>query len=156
MPRACVPMTQSKRMPLLRLCLVALLAPAAFGQNLASEDYHVYRDAPRIALTQQRRTLLERERDRQSLRWEAFDAVVSSGAALVEPGFALALYYRVSRQEEAGRRAIEWALGETPNTPAGLRQLALVFDWCGPLLTPQEADRLASKIQPSLASSGPT
>jgi len=135
--------------------LALLLVPSGFAQNLASEDYHVYRDAPRIALTQQRRTLLERERDRQSLRWEAFDAVMSSGAPLPEPGFALALYYRVSRQQAAGRRAVEWALGQTSSTPAVVRQLALVFDWCGPLLTPSESDRLAAKLQQSLAPSTP-
>ena len=31
--------------------------------------------------------------------------------------------------------------------PADLRQLALVFDWCGPALTPAQSDRLAAKIQ---------
>jgi len=146
-------------------CAFALLLPIAFAQqdpsrqDLASEDYHVYRDAPRLILTPQRRTLLERERSRQSLRWEAFDAVISSGAPLPEPGFALALYYRASHLQDAGRRAIEWALGETATTPAALRQLALVFDWCGPLLTPPESDRLAAKIQQMLdqisASPGP-
>jgi len=131
-----------------------LLLPAAFAQgptpNLAAEDYHVYHDAPRIELTQQRRTLLERERDRQSLRWEAFDAVVSSGAPLPEPGFALALYYRVTHQQAPGRRAIEWALSETSTTPATIRQLALVYDWCAPLLTPSESDGLAAKLRQSL------
>ena len=156
-PRPCVPMTQSERMLRLRtqLGLAALFLMPALAQNLAQEDYHVYRDAPRITLTQQRRTLLERERSRQSLRWEAFDAMISSEAPLPEPGFALALYYRASRQQAAGRRAIEWALGETPNTPALLRQLAIVLDWCGPLLTPSEAERLAAKIQQGLTQTAP-
>ncbi len=134
------------------ILLAALTACSAVAQrNLAEEDYHVYRDPPRVMLTQARRTFIERERDRQSLRWDAFDAVISSGAPLPEPGFALALYYRASRDQAAGRRAVEWAFSDTPAAPAVLRQLAIVYDWCGPLLTPQESERMALKIQRMLA-----
>ena len=68
---------------------------------------------------------------------------------MAEPGFAWALYYQVTRQAAAATKAIEWALGEG----ADLRQLALVFDWCGPALTPAQSDRLAAKIQSALARS---
>jgi hypothetical protein len=66
---------------------------------------------------------------------------------MAEPGFAWALDYQVTRQPAAAKQAIDWALG----SGADLRQLALVFDWCGPALTPAQSDRLAAKIQASLA-----
>jgi hypothetical protein len=112
-----------------------------------SEDFHVYRDAPRLLLTPQRLRLLQRERERQSPRWEQFDALMSGGASMAEPGFAWALYYQVARQPAAAKQAIDWALGPGSD----LRQLALVFDWCGPVLTAAQSDRLASKIQAGLA-----
>jgi len=125
------------------LLFVGLLA----GQDSPDEDFHVYRDAPRLLLTPQRLRLLQREHERQSPRWEQFDALLSGGAPMPEPGFAWALYYQVTRQPAAAKRAIDWALGET----ADLRQLAVVFDWCGPALTPAQSDRLAAKIQAALA-----
>jgi hypothetical protein len=134
--------------------LVAILASGLAGQSLAAQtpaddqDFHVYRDAPRILLTADRLRLLQRERDRQSMRWEQFNALMSGGAAMAEPGFAQALYYRVAKDAAAGRKAVEWALADSA---IDLRQLALVFDWCGPVLTPAQADRLAGKIERAMA-----
>ncbi|MCU1339827.1 MAG: hypothetical protein JWO19_5408 [Bryobacterales bacterium] len=130
------------------LTLVGLLSGQnAVGRNADAEDFHVYRDAPRLLLTPQRLRLLQRERERQSARWEQFDALISGGAPMAEPGFARALYYQVTRQPATARQAIEWALGNATD----LRQLALVFDWCGPALSPVESDRLAVKIERALA-----
>ena len=120
--------------------------------NVDSEDFHVYRDAPRLLLTPQRLRLLQRERERQSPRWEQYDSLMSGGAAMPEPGFAWALYYQVSRQPAAAKQAIDWALGSGND----LRQLALVFDWCAPAMTPAQADRLAAKIQTALAKPAPS
>jgi len=117
------------------------------GQNPDDEDFHVYRDAPRLLLTPPRLRLLQRERERQSPRWEQFDSLISGGAPMAEPGFAWALYYQVTRQPAAAKQAIDWALGNSTD----LRQLALVFDWCGPAMTAAQADRLAAKIQTALA-----
>jgi hypothetical protein len=120
------------------------------------EDFHVYRDAPRLLLTPQRLRLLQRERERQSPRWEQFDSLLSGGAQVAEPGFAWALYYQITRQPAAAKQAIDWALKDVvkdvvePNASL-IRQLALVFDWCGPALTPAQSDRLAAKIQAALA-----
>jgi hypothetical protein len=121
------------------------------AQNAADdEDFHVYRDAPRLLLTPQRLRLLQRERERQSPRWEQFDSLMSGGAPpginATEPGFAWALYYQITRQPAAAKQAIDWALGNSTD----LRQLALVFDWCGPAMTQGESDRLADKIQQEL------
>jgi len=133
------------------LCLVLASLGTAAAQSPADEDFHVYRDPPRLLLTPQRLRLIQRERERQSVRWEQFEAVMSGAAPLAEPGFAWALYYRASGQAAAARQAIEWALGDTASD---LRQLALVFDWCGPALAPAQADRLAQKIQRAVAAPG--
>jgi len=64
-----------------------------------------------------------------------------------ESAFAQALYYQVSGNVPAGRKAVAWAL----QTPAGqaqdLRELALVFDWCQKLLSETEQRKLAARIQ---------
>ena len=79
-------------------------------------------------MTKQRLRLLQRERERQSMRWQQFDALISGGAPMPEPGFALALYYRVAQDAGGGkesRRLGAWREAKD------LRQMALVFDWCG-------------------------
>lgn len=129
------------------LLLVSVLTgQKANGPNADSEDFHVYRDAPRLLLTPQRLRLLQRERERQSPRWEQYGGLMAGGASMAEPGFAWALYYQVTRQPAAAKQAIDWALGNATD----LRQLALVFDWCGPAMTPAQSDRLAAKIQRGL------
>jgi hypothetical protein len=64
-----------------------------------------------------------------------------------EPGFAWALHYQVTRQAASAKQAIEWALADPTDAAANLRQLALVFDWCGPAMTPAQSDRLAARIE---------
>ena len=83
------------------------------------------------------------------MRWTQFDSLIAGGAPMPEPGFAWALYYQAARDEASARRAVEWALGDTQD----LRQLALVFDWCGPVMTRAQADRLGSKIEKMIAAS---
>jgi hypothetical protein len=115
------------------------------------DDFHVYRDAPRLLLTPQRLRLLQRERERQSPRWEQFDSLISGGAPMSEPGFAWALHYQVARQAASAKQAIDWALADATDAAANLRQLALVFDWCAPAMTPAQSDRLAARIERLLA-----
>jgi hypothetical protein len=131
-----------------RVGFLSFIALAAFAQNQADEDFHVYTDAPRLLLTKQRLRLLQRERERQSMRWQQFDALISGGAPMPEPGFAWALYFQVSRNPAAGGKAIEWALSNAGND---LRQVALVFDWCGPSMNETQATRLAAKIAKAIA-----
>ncbi len=123
-------------------------APGTPVNPLASEDFHVYRDGLRLLLTPQRLRLLQRERERRSLRWEPFEALMTGGAPMPEPGFASALYYQIAQNDPAGRQAIDWALSAEATD---LRQLALVFDWCQPLLTAAEKDQLAAKLQERMA-----
>ncbi len=132
----------------LRLLLLAL---PVFAQTINEEDYHVYTDSPRLLLTKQRLRLLQRERERQSMRWQQFDALISGGAAMPEPGIAWALYYRIAQDQSAGKNAVEWALGDTKD----LRQMALVFDWCGPVMTKVQADRLGAKLEAGLTGPSP-
>jgi hypothetical protein len=95
-----------------------------------------------LFLTAQRLRLLKRERDRQSMRWRQFELLVRAAAQLPEPGFALALYYSVTGDAATGKRAVDWALG----AGADLRQLALVYDWCQPVLSAAQSKALAAKI----------
>jgi hypothetical protein len=99
-------------------------------------------------LTKQRLRLLQRERERQSMRWQPLEALITGGAAMAEPGFAWALYYRVSGQASWGQKAVDWALGDPAKD---LRQLALIYDWCGPVMTESQAERLSTKIGRTLA-----
>jgi hypothetical protein len=151
-PAPCVAVTRCDTIVSVRVVLISVLfAGLLGGQDPPDEDFHIYRDPPRLLLTPQRIRLLQRERERQSPRWEQYDRLMSGGAAsrtaAAEPGFAWALYYQVTRQPAAAKQAIDWALGSTTD----LRQLALVFDWCGPLLTPAQSNRLAAKIEQGLS-----
>ena len=125
--------------------LFLLTAAAIFAQ---SNEYRVDTDPPRLLLTKQRLRLLQRERERQSMRWLPLETLVAGGAALPEPGFAGALYYRVSGQAAVGKKAVEWALGDAAdvNQARDLRQLSLVYDWCGPLMTDGQSSQLSTKI----------
>jgi hypothetical protein len=97
---------------------------------------------PRLFLRPARLRLLRRERERVSLRWQQFEALMAGGAAMPEPGFSGALYYQVAGDKAAGRKAIAWALGPD----ADLRQMALVYDWCQDLLTDAERQNFAARL----------
>ncbi len=131
---------------------LVFFAALALGQSGPDDDLRVYTTAPRLFLTPARLRLLQRERDRKSLRWEQFDLLMNGGAMLPELGFAAALYYRVSGDAQQGRRAVEWALGDAVQD---LRQTALVFDWCGPVMTPAQTEKLGAKIRRMLAAPAP-
>lgn len=118
--------------------LAVLLATIAVGQD----EFRVYTEHPRLFLTPQRLRLLKRERDRESMRWRQFDLLVRAAAEMREPGFALALHFAVSGDAGIGQRAVTWALG--PGTD--LRQLALVYDWCQPLLSSTQSKALETKL----------
>jgi hypothetical protein len=134
----------------LALCglLAGTLLAASATLQAADEDFHVFTDAPRLFLTRQRLRLLQRERERDSVRWQQFDALVVGGAPMPEAAVAQALYYQVSGNVAAGRKAVEWALSPAATD---LRQLALIFDWCGKVMTPSQADALAAKIERGIA-----
>ncbi len=121
------------------------LVPAG---KAADEDFHVFTDSPRLLLTKQRLRLLQREKERDSVRWQQFDALVSEGAPMPEAAVVQALYFQVSGNAAAGKKAVEWALSDSATD---LRQLALVFDWCGKAMTPSQTDRLSAKIEKAIS-----
>lgn len=127
------------------LSLALLTACTAWSQS-AETEYLPGTAPPRLLLRPQRLRLLQRERQRQSMRWEQLDALVRGGAFLPEPGFALALYYRVSADEDAGRRAVQWALAGATD----LRQIALVMDWCAPVMDASQIASLARRLEEAL------
>jgi len=136
---------------LLCFCLVACGLQAQTQAPTNDEEYRVYNQHPRLFLTAQRLRLLRRERDRDSMRWRQFSLLVRSAAQMPEPGFALALYYQVTSDDTFGKRAVDWAIG--PGTD--LRQLALVYDWCQPLMTPAQSKAVAAKISRMTATPAP-
>ncbi len=117
-------------------CLrVAILAFLAFSLScLVSAQ-----TTPKLLLTPQRLRRLQRDQDRQTLRWTNFKNRVQSVADSPERGFELALYYAVTHDENRGREAVEWALAHHCDR----RQAALVVDWCGGLLSQSERQQLA-------------
>ena len=134
-----------------RAAVMAILGMAAWGQGVpaggaaaatANEPLVVSSEHPRLFLRPARLRLLRRERERQSLRWQQFSALMEGGAAMPEPGLASALYYQVAGDKAAGRKAVEWAMGRE----ADLRQMALVFDWCYDLMDESDRKGLAGRM----------
>src|SRR5215469_519795 len=136
-----------------RIAASLLLLTAGLSPLLAADEpIVVSTDHPRLFLRPQRLRLLRRERERQSMRWQQFEALVGGNAPMTEPGFALALYYEVSSDQSAGRKAIAWALSPSASD---LRQLALVYDWCQPLLSDMEKRSLAARVLKGIAEPAP-
>jgi hypothetical protein len=130
------------------LGLAAAQAPAPLAVPAgANEPVVVSSDHPRLLLRPQRLRLLNRERERASVRWQQFDGFLAGEAAMPEPGFAQALYYQISGNTAAGQRAIAWALGPGND----LRQMALVFDWCQKLLSESQQRALAARLRDRIA-----
>jgi hypothetical protein len=127
------------------------MRPVILGLALAScvlsqatdEEYRVYSEHPRLLLTSQRLRLLKRERDRDSMRWHQFALLVRAAAQMPEPGFDLGLYFAVTGDAAFGKRAVDWALGQGSD----LRQLAMVYDWCQPVMNAAQSKALAAKIR---------
>jgi hypothetical protein len=108
----------------------------------------IYTEHPRLFLQPGRLKLLRRETQRQSLRWEQFQALTGSKVQWPEPAFASALYYQTGGDKDAGRRAIAWALNPKNTDP---RQLALVYDWCQELLSESENHALAARLRRAIS-----
>ncbi len=145
-PQWCVAVTQSDLVPVRLLWLCLLVIPPACPQP-AAEDFRPDREHPRLLMPAARQRLLRRETERRSMRWQQLETFLAANVPMPEPGMALALYYVASGSRAHGRKAVEWALGQGND----LRQLALVYDWCQPLLTPAESQRLAAKLRKLLA-----
>ncbi|MFN7923488.1 MAG: hypothetical protein U0Q16_25525 [Bryobacteraceae bacterium] len=127
------------------LPLAFLLALPMAAQNEGRATYRTELGHPRLLLPQRRLSLLQKERDRESMRWIQFQTLVAGKISFPEPGYAWALYSLAAKSEPHAKQATEWAIGSGTD----LRQLALVYDWCFPALGPN-APKLAAKIKASL------
>jgi hypothetical protein len=138
--------------PTLALILLStapvLAAPQDTGDAGKVTEVAVYTEHPRLFLRPQRLKLLKRETQRQTLRWEQFQALTGAKAPFPEPAFAAALYYQAGGDKDVGRRAVEWALNPR-NTD--LRQLAIVYDWCQELMSETENRNLAARLRKAIA-----
>src|SRR6516165_1718856 len=121
------------------------------SQTGAADPVVVFTDHPRLFLRPARLRLLQRERERTTAPWQQFDSYVSAEAPMPESAFAQALYYQVSGNVPAGRKAVAWALETSAGQAQDLRQLALVFDWCQKLLNETEQHKLAERIEQRIA-----
>jgi len=146
--RTRIPRTsQLTRRGLLRNALrgAALLPAARLLAQTAPEGFKVYTDAPRLFLRAARLRLLRRERERRSLRWDQFETLWSGAAEFPEFGWSAALRYQIAEDAAAGSQAVGWGVARASATGAVsenvVRQLALIADWCGPLM--QAADKTA-------------
>lgn len=123
----------------MRKLILAFLVAWLVG--LSSTSYaQTDESVPKLLLTPQRLKRLKRDRERQTVRWVNFENRVETVPDSPERGFELALYYAVTGDQARGREAIDWALKSNDH-----RQMALVLDWCGPLLSDEQRKRLTSR-----------
>ena len=80
-------------------CCVCLTLAA----QTSDDPVAVFTEHPRLFLRPQRIRLLKRERERASPRWQQFRTLVAGNAPLPERGFAWALYFQVTGNEDFGR-----------------------------------------------------
>jgi hypothetical protein len=124
------------RVPLCRifalfpLLFLWALVPAAADEAAPSPQL-----LPKLLLNPQRLRRLQRDRERQTIRWANFESRVQSAPDSPERGFELALYFAVTHDEQRGREAIQWALAHLCDQ----RQVALILDWCRSLITDAES-----------------
>src|SRR5579863_9384944 len=135
----------------------ALSALRLLGQNDPRPDsFKVYSESPRLLLRPPRLRLLRRERERRSLRWDQFETLWIGNAPFPEPGWAQALRYRIADDREAGTRAVAWAVGPAdPNRQEDVRQMAIIADWCAPLLSGDDKVQLIGRLQRGVADQRP-
>lgn len=83
---------------------------------------------------------LQRDCERQTVRWLNFETRVQSVPDSPERGFELALYYAITHDQARGREAVAWAFAHRCDP----RQFSLVLDWCADLLSADERRKLSA------------
>jgi hypothetical protein len=114
--------------------LTGLLLLLASITTLLADDVA---PAPKLLLSAQRLRRLKRDRERKTPRWVSFENRVNNVPDSPERGFELALYYAITGDEGKGREAVAWALAHK-----SARLSALVIDWCGPLVSAEDKNKL--------------
>ena len=112
------------------------------------DTFKAYTEGPRLLLRPQRLKLLRRERERRSLRWDQFETLWTASAPFPELAWVQALRFQIADDREAAIRAVAWAVG--PADVARLddvRQMAIVADWCEPLIAGDDKRQLMAKLE---------
>lgn len=104
------------------------------GVNKAQENDQ----SQRLLLTPRLLRRLQRDRERQTVRWLNFEKRVQTVPDSPERGFELALYYAVAHDQQRGREAVDWAVTHKCEG----RQVALILDWAGELLSADQKGTL--------------
>lgn len=111
------------------------------------DSFKVYTESPRLLLRPQRLRLLRRERERRSLRWDQFETLWTGNAPFPELGWVEALRFQIANDRESGVRAVAWAVGPADiQRPDDVRQMAIIADWCDPLISGDDKSQLFSKL----------
>ncbi len=134
------------------LSIPALAFPALLGAQTKPDSFRVYSDSPRLFLRPARLKLLRRERERQSLRWEQFEGLWNGNAPFPELGWTAALRYQIAEDNAAAKTALQWA---TNASSTDIRQLALIADWCNPVLGGADQTKVFGKLLKALNGPGP-
>lgn len=144
-------MTRRDALRLLPLLPAASRAVRLVAQTGRPETFKVYTDAPRLLMRPQRLKLLRRERERHSLRSDQFETLWSANAPFPELGWVQAMRFVLADDQEAAARAIAWAVGPADTgRPEDLRQMAIIADWCDPVLSKGSDDakrQLSAKLE---------
>jgi len=130
----------------LRVLIAVLLAASPAICFAASSDL-----LPHLLLTPQRLRRLQRDRERETIRWMNFETRIQSTHDSSERGFELGLYYAVTHDEKRGREAVQWAL----QNRCSRRQVALIIDWAGSLASREEIGQLGNANCPPYPASQP-
>jgi hypothetical protein len=117
-----------------------------FGQD-GPDSFKVYSESPRLLMRPARLKLLRRERERRSLRWDQFETLWTAGAPFPELGWAQALRYQIADDRDSGTRAVAWAVGPGDD----IRQIALIADWCAPLISKDDMALIFAKLRREIA-----
>ena len=131
------------------LLAAAVCVPAAFPQA----EYRVYTDRPRLFLDAGRLSRLQREIERNSLRWQTLAELAASGASFPEKPLLDALLYRLQGDERARQSALAWSRAPAAqgiDNAAELRRAALVYDWLHDASDPQEQQALRNALARAL------
>ncbi|MBV8867787.1 MAG: hypothetical protein JO210_20485 [Acidobacteriaceae bacterium] len=117
---------------------IAALLLAIFFCNAVGKTQE--NDQPlRLLLTPRLLRRLQRDRARQTIRWQNFEKRVQTVPDSPERGFELALYYAVTHDQQRGNEAVDWAVGHKCDG----RQVALVLDWADELVSADQKRTLA-------------
>jgi hypothetical protein len=131
--------------------ILAILPILKLSGQSRPDSFRVYSESPRLLLRPARLKLLRRERERRSLRWDQFETLWAANAIFPELGWAQAMRFQIADDRESGTRAVAWAVGPGDD----IRQIALIADWCAPLLSPDDRTQIFAKLRREIGDTRP-